>query len=173
MNARCYDYEFADIMTSIDCLEPGTWAESSMIIERELWSYKRTPFMPGGSMHGALVLGARFELRPGNSEAIAARMAELEADRAMKGHFDMPSAGSLFKNNHSFGRPSGRILDELGFRGKRLGDAMVSPKHANIFVNAGQASAADMLALIEEAKSAARTAYGIELETEVVMLGEF
>ena len=106
-------------------------------------------------------------------EAISARMAELEADRAAKGHFEYPSAGSLFKNDRAFGRPTGKILDELGFRGTRIGDAMVSPKHANIFVNAGRASAADMAALIEAARDAARRAFGIELEPEVVRLGEF
>lgn len=173
MNARCYEKEFADVMSRVDYLEPGTWAQASMGIERELWSYKRTPFMPGGSLHGAIVTGARLELRPGEPKEIASRMAELEADRAKKGHFDLPCAGSLFKNNHDFGRPTGRILDELGFRGKRVGDAMVSLKHANIFVNAGHASAADMLTLIGEAKAAARLAYDIELETEVVMLGDF
>ncbi|MDX9898173.1 MAG: UDP-N-acetylmuramate dehydrogenase [Spirochaetia bacterium] len=173
MNARCYEKEFADLLTRVDYLQAGTWLPSSLGIERGQWSYKRTPFMPGGNLYGAIVTGASLELTPGEPREITARMAELEADRAKKGHFDLPCAGSLFKNNHDFGRPTGRILDELGFRGRRVGDAMVSLKHANIFVNAGRASAADMLALIGEAKTAARLAYDIELETEVVMLGEF
>jgi UDP-N-acetylmuramate dehydrogenase len=160
-------------MATIDYLEPQGFAPARTAIERGSWSYKRTPFMPGGALAGAVIVGASFKLARGGTEAIAARMAELEADRAAKGHFDYPSAGSLFKNDRNFGRPTGRILDELGFRGKRVGDAMVSQKHANIFVNAGRASAADMVALIQTAQDAARRAFGIELEPEVIRLGEF
>jgi UDP-N-acetylmuramate dehydrogenase len=173
MNARCYDREFADALESVDYIGAMAASVSSTAIERDSWAYKRTPFMSGGSLSGSIVVAASFRAVPGDRAAIASRMAQLEADRAAKGHFDYPSAGSLFKNNRDHGRPTGKILDELGFRGRRRGDAMVSPKHANIFVNAGGASAADMAALIEDARSAAREAFGIELETEVVMLGEF
>lgn len=188
MNARSYDREFADVMTGVRYLEadaagcpgkPGSPvfpASPTFVrcgIERADWSYKRTPFMPGGARSGAVIVEAAFRLVPADPERILAHMKELEADRVAKGHFDYPSAGSMFKNDRSFGRPTGKILDELGFRGRRVGDAMVSPKHANIFVNAGHASAAEMLALIEAAQDAARAAFGIELEPEVVRLGDF
>jgi UDP-N-acetylmuramate dehydrogenase len=173
MNARCYEREFADALAELEYLSPGSPEPVAMAINREEWAYKRTPFMPGGRLDGAVIIAATFRLEPGDPGRIRARMAELESDRAAKGHFDYPCAGSLFKNDRSFGRPTGRILDELGFRGRRIGDAMVSPKHANIFVNAGASSAADMVALIDDARRAAREAFGIELEAEVVMLGEF
>ena len=64
-------------------------------------------------------------------------MRERRADREAKGHYRLPSAGSVFKNDRSFGAPTGALLDGLGLRGRRIGDAMVSPWHANIFVNAG------------------------------------
>ncbi|PKL08124.1 MAG: UDP-N-acetylenolpyruvoylglucosamine reductase [Spirochaetae bacterium HGW-Spirochaetae-7] len=173
MNARCYEHEFADVIESVEFIDPGLGDIGSTGIERSEWSYKRTPFMHGGRLAGAVIVGATFRLAPGDRPAMAARMAELEADRRAKGHFDWPSAGSLFKNDRSFGRPSGKILDELGFRGRRIGDAMVSLKHANIFVNVGAASAADMMALIVEARAAALKAYSIDLEPEVMLLGEF
>ncbi len=173
MNARCYGAEFADVLTRVDYFLPEAGAFASVGMERGLWSYKRTPFMPGGSLEGAVVLGASIALAEGDESSIAAIMAERESDRLAKGHFDYPSAGSLFKNDRAFGRPTGALLDELGFRGRRRGDAMVSPKHANIFVNAGCATAADMLALIAEAQAAAKAAFGFELEPEVVLLGEF
>lgn len=176
MNARCYDREFADVLERVDFVRPeagGAWVVESTVPERSEWAYKRTPFMPGGSLEGAIIVGATFALAHGDGAAIRARMAELEADRQAKGHFDHPSAGSMFKNDRSFGRPSGKLLDELHFRGRRIGDAMVSSRHANIFVNAGGATAADMMALIVEAQQAARMAFGIELEPEVVFLGEF
>jgi UDP-N-acetylmuramate dehydrogenase len=79
----------------------------------------------------------------------------------------------MFKNNRDFGKPTGAILDSLGLRGARIGDAGISPWHANIFVNFGQASAADMRALIEKAQTLARDAYGFALEPEVLFTGEF
>lgn len=176
MNARCYDREFADAIDRVDYIRAGngpTARVESTTIDRAAWAYKRTPFMPGGALQDAIIVGATFRLEHGDGASIRARMAELESDRRVKGHFDYPSAGSMFKNDHAFGRPSGKILDELRFRGKRIGDAMVSPKHANIFVNAGSATAADMMALIDEARRAARSAFGIELAPEVVFLGEF
>ena len=173
MNARCYDREMADVLDSVFYLDHADHQCKHMGIVREDWAYKRTPFMPGGSLAGAVVIGARFRLLPGDKVLMATRMAELEADRKAKGHFDYPCAGSLFKNDRRFGRPTGQILDELGFRGRRIGDAMVSQKHANIFVNTGRASAVDMMALIEAAQAAARKAFGFELEPEVVSLGNF
>mgnify|MGYP005847934457 CR=1 FL=1 len=171
MNARCYEREFADLMTRVDFLAPdGSFG--SLVPDRDEWAYKRTPFMPGGRLSGSVVLGAEFRLTPGGREAIRSRMRELEADRAAKGHFDFPCAGSVFKNNRRFGRPTGKILDELGFRGRSLGTAAVSEKHANIFVNPGSATASDMLALIDAARREARDRFGYELEPEVVIIGE-
>jgi UDP-N-acetylmuramate dehydrogenase len=100
-------------------------------------------------------------------------MRERRADREAKGHFRLPSAGSVFKNDRSLGAPTGKLLDGLGLRGRRIGDAMVSEWHANIFVNAGRASAADMRALIELARREARERLGAELESEVLTVGEF
>jgi UDP-N-acetylmuramate dehydrogenase len=171
MNARCYEREFADVLTRVDYLDPrGRFG--SMVPDRGEWAYKRTPFMPGGRLTGSVVLGAEFRMTPGDRAAIRAWMRELEADRAAKGHFDFPCAGSVFKNDRRFGRPTGKILDELGFRGRTLGSAAVSEKHANIFVNPGAATAADMIALIETARREARERFGYELEPEVVIVGE-
>jgi UDP-N-acetylmuramate dehydrogenase len=173
MNARCYDHEMADVLATVFYLDPAERHCRQLDIVRQDWAYKQTPFMPGGALAGAVITGASFRLLHGDKVLMAARMAELEADRQKKGHFDYPCAGSLFKNDRRFGRPTGQILDELGFRGRRIGDALVSEKHANIFVNAGRATAKDMLALVCEAQAAARAAFGIELEPEVVRLGEF
>ncbi|OHD81790.1 MAG: UDP-N-acetylenolpyruvoylglucosamine reductase [Spirochaetes bacterium RIFOXYC1_FULL_54_7] len=173
MNARCYEHEIADLLDSVFYLDSVAHQPRHTGMQRQHWAYKRTPFMPGGTLEGAVVTGARFRLQHGDKALMTARMAELEADRQAKGHFDNPCAGSLFKNDRCFGRPTGQILDELGFRGRRIGDAMVSRKHANIFVNAGRASAMDMLALVSEAQAAAQKAFGFELEPEVVRLGDF
>jgi UDP-N-acetylmuramate dehydrogenase len=172
MNARCYDREIADLLVSVDYVGPTGSRPARLDMARDEWAYKRTPFMGGGRLRDSVVVGARLSLSPGDEPAIRARMRELENDRVRKGHFDYPSAGSMFKNDRAFGRPTGTILDELGFRGMRIGDAMVSPKHANIFVNAGSATARDMAALVKKAHDAARDAFGFELEPEVRFLGD-
>ena len=77
------------------------------------------------------------------------------------------SAGCIFKNPP--GRSTGRMIDELHLKGHHVGDATVSDRHANFFVNAGSASCADMLALIEDVREKVHAAHGIELETEVII----
>ena len=80
------------------------------------------------------------------------------------------SAGCIFKNPGSI--PAGRLIDELGLKGARVGGAVVSDVHGNFIVNEGNATANDVLNLIDTIKQRAKTARGIELETEVEILGE-
>ncbi|MGH9790559.1 MAG: UDP-N-acetylmuramate dehydrogenase, partial [Candidatus Acidiferrales bacterium] len=75
------------------------------------------------------------------------------------------SAGCIFKNPP--GASAGRMIDELGLKGHRAGDAMVSDRHANFFINTGAASCADMLGLVEYVRGRVREAHGVELENEV------
>jgi UDP-N-acetylmuramate dehydrogenase len=77
------------------------------------------------------------------------------------------SAGCIFKNPP--GASAGRMIDELGLKGLRVGDARVSDRHANFFVNAGRSSAKDMFALIADVRGRVENAFGVELENEVVV----
>jgi UDP-N-acetylmuramate dehydrogenase len=90
--------------------------------------------------------------------------------RQEKHPLEYPSAGSIFKN--SPGLPAGRLIEEMGLKGKLCGDAEVSPRHANFIVNKGKATAADILALIGFIQDKARKEKGIDLETEVIVIGE-
>ncbi len=172
MNARCYDTEMAD-------LAPGVIAAGSKgdivlhPFDAAEWSYKRSPFQPTGVMAEYVILGASFQTRRGDPPAMARAMRARRADRERKGHYRLPCAGSIFKNDRSFGMPTGMLLDSLGFRGKEKGGARVSEWHANIFVNSDNASALDMRGLIETAQREVREKYGFELEPEVLMVGEF
>ncbi|MEI6874646.1 MAG: UDP-N-acetylmuramate dehydrogenase [Spirochaetota bacterium] len=172
MNARCYEVEMADRLRAIDYMDRGGRV-ASMGVKASDWSYKRSPFQEGQPCEGALVLGASFTLSPGDPHSIAATMREKKADREAKGHYRLPSAGSIFKNDRNLGRPTGKILDELGFRGRRIGDALVSSWHANIFVNAGKATAHDLRALVESAQAETRRVAGIEIEPELLFVGDF
>ena len=99
-------------------------------------------------------------------------MREIERDRKAKGHFLAPSAGSVFKNNRAFGRPSGQLLDALGLKGRRIGGAEISPLHANIILNRRRATAEDVKSLIDLMKEEVRRAHGLELEREIIYVGE-
>ena len=168
MNARCYEVSLSDRLEAVEVLE-----EDLQVREREVrpeeYGYKRSPFQ-GGS---AVILGGTFRLQPGDPARILEEMEARRLDREAKGHFLYPSAGSVFKNDRAFGQPSGRLIDSLGLKGARVGDAEVSPLHANIIVNRGAARAADVLALIRLVEERVRQRFGFELEREVLLVGDW
>jgi UDP-N-acetylmuramate dehydrogenase len=94
-------------------------------------------------------------------------------DREQKGHYRHPSAGSVFKNNREWGKPTGKIIDELGLRGLRRGGAAVADYHGNIIVNTGNARAADIRGLVETLRDKVHAALGITLEPEILFVGDW
>lgn len=116
-----------------------------------------------------IALGAVLHGRLAPNESIRARM-EVFSRKRWESQPSQPSAGCIFKNPSAI--PAGRLLDELGLKGTRVGGAVVSDVHANFIVNDGTATARDVLNLIEVIKERAKTARGITLETEVEILGE-
>jgi UDP-N-acetylenolpyruvoylglucosamine reductase len=116
-----------------------------------------------------LALGALMQARPGQREEIERRMNEFSRKR-WNSQPAASSAGCMFKNSLTL--PAGKLIDELGLKGTRVGGAMVSPEHGNFLVNDGSATARDVLELIELIRNRARTERGIELETEVEIIGE-
>ena len=169
MNARCYGAEISDVLQSVDYL-PGAGGQTRRYEKKaEDWGYKRSPFQDGEKV----VLSASFLLRPGDPAEMRRRMHSYREDRERKGHFLHPCAGSIFKNNRAFGAPTGKIIDSLGLKGTRIGDAQIAPYHGNIFINTGRARAADMRGLIERVEAEARARLGIELEREVILVGQW
>jgi UDP-N-acetylmuramate dehydrogenase len=177
MNARCYEDDFSRILRTIKVLKLADTSVIDYIDASSLeWGYKQSAFQKGGCQEESIILGAEFALDvPGVSDtaSMASTMRSRKLDRIAKGHYSFPSAGSMFKNNRKFGRPTGVIIDSLGLRGTRIGDAAISSYHANIFINLGKASAADMVSLIELTKKRVKSKYGFDLEMEVHMAGEF
>jgi UDP-N-acetylenolpyruvoylglucosamine reductase len=117
--------------------------------------------------HIALV--AVFRGQPGDRAEIDRRQNEFNRLR-WEVQPAAPSAGCIFKNPAAI--PAGKLIDELGLKGTRVGGAMVSLEHANFIVNDGAATAADMLALMEIIRTKARSERGVELETEVEIVGD-
>jgi UDP-N-acetylenolpyruvoylglucosamine reductase len=116
-----------------------------------------------------IALGAVFRGRPDSPESIAQRMSAFSQKR-WASQPAAPSAGCAFKNPPSI--PAGKLIDELGLKGARVGGAVVSWEHGNFIVNDGNATARDVLDLIEILKAKAKAERGIELQTEVEIIGE-
>ena len=162
MNAGAYDGEMKDVVVSVRYLDgEGTLRET----EDMGFAYRRSRFSDGQSV----VLSAVLQLREGDGEAVAARMRELGERRHSKQPLDRPSAGSTFK------RPArgyaAALIEGAGLKGLSVGGAQVSEKHAGFVINTGNASCADVLALMELVRARVLEKYGVELEPELRIVG--
>jgi len=126
------------------------------------FEYRHTSFAPDDMM-----LAVTLELPSKPYKEILQGIRICNEKRRSSQPLGQKSAGCIFKNPP--GLSAGRMIDELGLKGHAVGDARVSDRHANFFVNAGKASARDMLALMADVRERVRNAYGIELENEVVV----
>jgi UDP-N-acetylmuramate dehydrogenase len=170
MNARCYGRDIAGSLCAVEIIDCAGGGEPlTLPVDRAAFGYKKSPFQN----RNCLILSAAFNVTPGDTAAIRAEMESHRRDREAKGQYRFPSAGSAFKNNRAFGKPSGQIIDELGLRGLRLGGAQVAPFHGNILINAGGATAADIRALAAEVAARVQAAAGFSLEPEILFVGDW
>jgi UDP-N-acetylmuramate dehydrogenase len=119
-----------------------------------------------------LVLAATFSLAPASSDEIKQRLDDIRRWRQAHQPLGLPSAGSVFRNPPN-GPSAGEIIEGLGLKGLRLGGAVVSEKHANFIVNDQKGTAADVRALAERVRDEVATRAGLELEFEIVFLGDW
>ena len=129
------------------------------------FAYRHAAFPPG-----AVIIEATFALEPGDPAAIRRAVSKLLVARNRTQPVESRSAGCMFKN--PTGDSAGRLVDAAGLKGMRVGDAVVSPVHANFFINQGRARAADVLALVAAVRARVRDHAGVELELEVHVVGE-
>jgi UDP-N-acetylenolpyruvoylglucosamine reductase len=116
-----------------------------------------------------IALGAVLKGQPASVQVVTERMTKFSQKR-WDSQPAAPSAGCIFKNPKTI--PAGKLIDELGLKGTRVGGAAVSDVHGNFIVNEGNATARDVLNLIEVIRERARSARGVDLETEVEILGQ-
>ena len=121
--------------------------------------------------HGYIVLEAEFALAQGDEAQIRATMEDFKGRRIDKQPLEYPSAGSAFKRPEGYF--AGKLIQDAGLRGYRVGGAEVSEKHCGFVINKGDATAADVLQLIEDVKAKVQEEFQVELEPEVKMIGEF
>jgi UDP-N-acetylmuramate dehydrogenase len=165
MNAGAYGGEMKDVVTHVTALDE-TGEIHEMTPEDLHFGYRRSALQ----QLRWIVAEVRMQLQPGDSADIQGKMADLTHQRESKQPLSFPSAGSVFKRPP--GKYVGPMVEELGLKGYRIGDAQVSEKHAGFIINRGEATASDVLALIEQVRQRVFDAFDVRLETEVRIIGE-
>jgi UDP-N-acetylmuramate dehydrogenase len=164
MNAGAYGGDISGVILSAESLD----ASGERVVrdaEALGLGYRKSIFKENGET----VIGATFRLEKGNSEEIASAMTEIIGKRKKSQPLEYPSAGSTFK------RPEGyfaaALIDECGLKGRAVGGAMVSEKHAGFVINHSGATCRDVLGLVEVIKQTVKAQKGVDLETEIIFVG--
>jgi len=164
MNAGAWGAELKDVLLSVTFMkEDGEITEKHR--SRLRFSYRGLVLPPSW-----IILKGRFQLKKGRREEIRERMRSYSEMRKQRQPLDYPSAGSIFKNPKE--GPAGKWIDEAGLKGFRIGQAMVSDRHANFIINLGKARAEEVIRLMEFVENKVHEEKGISLEREVKVVGE-
>ena len=177
MNARCFNKSINEVFYSATYITPKTPLLKEKEYKEEEWAYKVSPFQPKGGS-GVIeehnyVLSATFKLNKlcgDNKKCIENECKKYINERVSKGHFKYPSAGSVFKNNRSFGKPSGQLIDEAGLRGFKIGGAQVAPFHGNFIINIDHATQQNIKDIVKKVISTVEEKFGFTLECEIIFL---
>lgn len=165
MNAGAFGGEISHAVEYVD----GVAADATLcrLPRAELrFSYRHFALPPG-----FVVSHVGFRLRPDDPEAVRARREDARRRRMARQPVGFPNAGSVFKNPP--GHFAGRLIESVGLKGRRIGNAQISPAHANFIVNLGGACAADVRALMDEAIRAVEQERGPRLEPEIRLVGDW
>ena len=166
MNAGAYGGEMKDVIISATVLTPEGEVKELSNTELDL-SYRHSCIPE----NGYIVLEATLELTEGDEAAIRETMADFKNRRVEKQPLEYPSAGSTFKRPEGYF--AGKLIQDAQLRGYSVGGAQVSEKHCGFVINKGDATASDVLQLIEDVKKIVFDKFQVELEPEVKMVGEF
>jgi len=177
-NAGAYGGYVSDTLTRVAILRAN--GEMQELRAEELgFGYRTSRFKAANREIGAtalrrpatpVILAAQFKLHPESVEVLQKRVAEYTRQREAR-HPGEPSAGSVFQRTDQY--PAGFLIEQAGLKGKRIGDAQISPQHANFIVNLGQARASDVRALMDMARDAVLKQFGIQLKLEQELVGEW
>jgi UDP-N-acetylmuramate dehydrogenase len=162
MNAGAYGTQIGSYVREVELYRASSGEIETLRGNDIRFDYRHTSFAPNDVM-----LHVKLELPSKPYKEILAGIRVCNEKRRASQPLNQKSAGCIFKNPP--GGSAGRMIDELKLKGHRVGDAMVSDRHANFFINIGTASCSDMLRLIDEVRERVRGSYGIVLENEVIV----
>ena len=163
MNAGAFNAEISDYLLTVECMD---FQGSHRILSREeVGFYYRKAL----AIRDCYILGASFEFPSRELEELFKTRQEILAQRHMRQPWQYPSAGSVFKRPP--GHYAGKLIEDVGLKGKIIGRAQISSKHAGIIINLGGARAADVVCLIRLAQGRVRERFGLELELEQELVG--
>ncbi len=166
MNAGTTGGNFADIVSEIDIID-GQGDTRTMAVDRTMTSYRNMNI--GGDV---IVTGARFRLKQdADRERVRDCINDILEERRKKHPLDYPSAGSVFKNPDGYS--SWKLISDAGLKGKGVGGARVSELHTNFIINAGNATSMDIRNLVSIIQEAVYKKFGVVLEPEIKIIGEF
>lgn len=166
MNAGAYGSEMKDVVVKTRYLDRKTLKVKTLNLEGHKFEYRNSIF----SKKDYIILETTLKLSKGNKDDIKAKMDEYMISRKEKQPYEYPNAGSTFKRKGDI--ITAKLIDECGLKGVNVGDACVSEKHAGFIINKGKATATDILELIDIIKKEVKEKKGIEIELEVLVLGE-
>ena len=166
MNAGAYGGEISDNLLWAELMDE-TGAVLRLERDRLKLSYRHSVMME----QPLVVLRAGFSFTKGDAMAITEKVAELSRSRKEKQPLEYPSAGSTFKRPEGYF--AGKLIQDCGLKGFRVGDAMVSEKHSGFVINVGHATAADVMTLIRHVQQEVDRQFCVRIEPEVRMIGEF
>jgi len=172
MNAGTHLGEAKDRVRSVSAVQifgPQAGVKLSFEKDQLKFEYRKNLFLPEGSV----VTEAFWRIDQADSKEVKATIDTTLSRRKSSQPVDYPSCGSVFKNPKAHQKHAWQVIDQVGLRGHRIGDAQISEKHSNFIINLGAASANDVYSLIQLAKKKVRSDLGIELEEEVRYLGTF
>ena len=164
MNAGAYGGEMKDVALSVTALSPDGSVREVPAAEMAL-GYRTSVFKTNGD----IILFAKYNLHTGDKSAIKAQMEEIMGRRKSKQPLEYPSAGSVFKRPE--GAFAGTLIEQCGLKGKTVGGAQVSEKHAGFIINVGGATCDDVMELVKVVQDTVKAETGYILEREIIRTG--
>ncbi len=164
MNAGAYGQEIKDVLEGVEILDKK--GKKHYLPAADLGLEYRNSTLPIGSF----IVRVHMSLAKSTVEDVGARVQDLKERRKKTSPIKFPNAGSIFKNPEGY--IAGKLIDEAGLKGKRIGDAGISEVHANYIVNHGRATAKDVIALMSLIRDKIHSTLGVVLEPEIKVVGE-
>jgi UDP-N-acetylmuramate dehydrogenase len=166
-NAGAFGTEMADVLVDCTALDQ-TGSSTTLAADACDFGYRHSRFKD--DLRGSVIVSARLRVHPDDAAAVRERTDAIQAERKASQPYGIRSLGSVFKNPP--GDKAGRLIEAAGLKGRRSGGAQISSKHANFIVNVDHAQASDVLSLVRIAHDSVQQQFGVDLEQEIVVLGD-